>query len=100
MATKQDLALTKDAEGEAREAISAARKTENFGNARFVRNLLENTLLEQAKRLMGHSGGELQQSTELTSEDLLTILPEDISKAALTMQPSSSPVQTHIGFVA
>jgi DNA replication protein DnaC len=55
----------------------------------------------EVARLMGHSGGaDARQSTELTSEDLLTILPEDISKAALTMQPSSSPVQTHIRFVA
>ena len=52
--------------------FESAVKIPNFGNGRFVRNLYEKSLENQATRL--------RKMSNLEREDYMTILPEDISK--------------------
>lgn len=52
--------------------FESAVKIPGFGNGRFVRNLYEKSLENQATRL--------REMSNLEREDYLTILPEDISK--------------------
>lgn len=47
-----------------------AHKDRNFGNARYVRNVFEKAIQQQANRLSGRSGLDSRQLMELTSEDL------------------------------
>ena len=51
-------------------AYEVAHKDQNFGNARFVRNLFERTLQQQANRL--------SKEVNLTTEKLSEIIKEDI----------------------
>ncbi|MBO5593659.1 MAG: AAA family ATPase [Prevotella sp.] len=49
---------------------AVAHKDRNFGNARFVRNIFEKAIQEQANRLSGVSNATKSQLTELTEEDV------------------------------
>jgi len=52
-----------------------AVKQQDFGNGRFVRNLLESAKLRQASRLVK------TDCTKITDDELLTLLPEDFEYA-------------------
>lgn len=69
---KNEYTLTPDAKHRISQVIARAveKKDGNFGNARYVRNLFEKTLENQATRL--------STLTELTKEDLQTITSQDI----------------------
>ena len=71
-AKKNEYTIGADAEGLLREKLeyAVAHKDRNFGNARFVRNIFENSIQKQANRLSGLSSLSEQQLTELTREDL------------------------------
>ena len=73
--SKHDYLLAPEAEEKVREMIREAveNKDHNFGNARFVRNLFEKTLENQASRLAPESS--------ITKELLQEIRAEDIVKA-------------------
>lgn len=66
--------------------FEAAVKTPNFGNGRFVRNLLEQATLRQAKRLM-------ETDANIEKEQGLLLLPEDFETLAIP-----SPTENRIGF--
>lgn len=67
---KRDYVMTPEARGLAMEAIERGRgKGRDFGNGRFVRNLLEKLIANQALRVVG--------LTEHTRETLTQITPED-----------------------
>lgn len=51
------------------------RVIENFGNGRYVRNLLDRAILNQSARLMAAHGN----ADEITEDELYAILAEDIS---------------------
>ena len=59
----------------ARCIFEKARKTENFGNGRYVRNLIERSIQNQAVRLLGNGkeAGSIQKKT------LFGIIKDDIS---------------------
>lgn len=71
-ASKYDYLLDHKAEERLRElfAEAVAVKDEHFGNARFVRNIFEKVMENQASRLAS--------STDITEDKLRTILSEDI----------------------
>ena len=50
---------------------AVAHKDRNFGNARYVRNMFEKSIQEQANRLSGVSNATKSQLTELTEEDIM-----------------------------
>lgn len=70
--SKYDYKISSGAESKLREVLerAVAAKDKNFGNARFVRNLFEKTLENQARRLSSVS--------ELTADVLVEIKMEDI----------------------
>lgn len=72
MVKKHEYILSDDAVDKLREKIQTAidEKDRNFGNARFVRNLFEKTLENQA--------GRLASSSEITRSQLQTISAADI----------------------
>lgn len=59
-----------------RRIIPAAPRAHNFGNGRFIRNVLEEAISNQATRL------SLRDPDTLTERDLRELLPEDIKPAA------------------
>ena len=50
---------------------AVAHKDRNFGNARYVRNMFEKSIQEQANRLSSVSNASKSQLTELTEEDIM-----------------------------
>ena len=71
MARRQELEVGAKTRERAREVMVRARGADDFGNARFARNLLENALLRQGVRLAGTGG-------EPSADELCEILPEDV----------------------
>ena len=69
---KNEYTLSKEADAMLREKLeyAVAPKDRNFGNARYVRNIFEKTIEQQANRLAKQTGLSKEQLTELTSEDL------------------------------
>lgn len=72
MMGKYDYIVNEEAKEKIQEIIQGEveGKDEQFGNARFVRNLYEKVLANQANRLAGENG-------KLTGENLRTIIVED-----------------------
>lgn len=59
-----------------RSIIPAAPRGHNFGNGRFIRNVLEESISNQATRL------SLRDPDSLTERELREIIPEDVKRAA------------------
>jgi AAA+ superfamily predicted ATPase len=74
MAEKDDYYLAPGSKAALGAIFDAARKTENFGNARYARNLIEAAMGSHAARLS-------QSSDELTQDDLTALLPDDFDAA-------------------
>lgn len=75
MIEERGFSVTDDAVQKARCIFEKARKTENFGNGRYVRNLIERSIQNQAVRLLGNGkeAGSIQKKT------LFGIIKDDIS---------------------
>ena len=73
MAHAEGVNLTQDAQEKVKDILSSAVETENFGNARFARGLLEQALIAQGSRLA--TMGDID--TAPNSQELCTLLPED-----------------------
>lgn len=52
MMTESEYTMTEEAEKEARKIFASAQHSENFGNGRFARNVLEQAQMRQSARLM------------------------------------------------
>ena len=74
MADNKGYKLTDDVLKECRKIFDKAVKKENFGNGRFVRNLLEQAEMKQAQRLFKES-----KDKKLTKEELTHLSIEDFS---------------------
>ena len=74
MADNKGYKLTDDVLKECRKIFDKAVKKENFGNGRFVRNLLEQAEMKQAQRLFKES-----KDKKLTKEKLTHLSIEDFS---------------------
>lgn len=72
MASKQELTLGAGINEKCREIFNKASQTDNFGNGRFVRNLLEQAQIKQASRLMQEYRGK-----EIDRHILLELKKED-----------------------
>lgn len=84
---KKGLKLTDEALTKLSEIFDTARKDKDFGNGRFVRNMIEKSRMEQASRLVKMDFDSIKKS------DLLTISSEDIQAP-----PTLATKQTQIGF--
>jgi AAA+ superfamily predicted ATPase len=76
MADKKHFTLTDDALESAELQIDRAINTKDFGNGRFVRNLLEQAMMKQAMRLVDKNSSY----RDLSTEELTTIKEEDIQE--------------------
>ncbi len=90
IAKQKGLNLTEEACDKLIGIFDDARKESDFGNGRYVRNVIEKAKMAQATRLIA------MDFDAIGSKDIMTILPEDIE------QPVISPKNTkkRIGFCA
>src|SRR6266498_1615225 len=70
------------AEEALRRVLEGAARGERFGNARFARTLFEQALNQQALRLAGVGGAELEG---LERSELMTLRAEDVAAAARSL---------------
>ena len=89
MVKEQSLSLSADAEEKARSIFDKALQIHDFGNGRFVRNLLEQAQMHMAQRL-GTSDMEI-----LTDSQITTLTAEDFEMPQLCAQ---THMQQVIGF--
>ncbi len=75
-ARQQGMAYTQEVLDRVRKVIPPAPRGHNFGNGRFIRNLLEEAISNQATRLAR------RDPDSLTERDLRELLPEDVKPAA------------------
>ena len=73
MAKKREYTLTEDAYSACKDYFQAALTEENFGNGRYVRNLLEQAILRQSERIIKESADR-----ELGKEELCLLKKEDL----------------------
>lgn len=88
LAKQKGLKLTGEARGKLGEVFEAAMTEKNFGNGRFVRNVLEKARMAQASRLMSMDPDSIGKT------DLVTIRAEDIE------MPEPGQKTVRIGFCA
>ncbi len=88
MTRKQQLHLAKGVRDKLLPLFALALQQPDFGNGRFVRNLLEKARMKQAGRLVQ------MDADQVTPEEVSTLLPEDFVFPALT---GTAPKRT-IGF--
>ena len=87
MVKNQKLTLAPEAESVIREILAKGSATEDFGNGRFVRNLLEKARMKQATRLV------TLDPDAVTAEDICTL-----SAADFEMPEQLKNASTRIGF--
>ena len=86
-AKQQSLRLTAEAESKLHALFEAARKEKDFGNGRYVRNVLEQARMAQASRLLAGDVDHIEKDT------LATICAEDV-----TLPPTLKKQKPQIGF--
>ena len=70
MARGRDLSITEDAKQVCRRIIEKAQGYAEFGNGRFVRNLLEQAMMNQSLRIVSGQGNiSREKMQELTAND-------------------------------
>lgn len=90
MAVNKNLRLSKKALEKSRSIFSEAVKLNDFGNGRFVRNLLESATMGMAQRLTN------KNISKLTSRQLTTIEAEDLDMPVMCSKPETQ--KRRIGF--
>ena len=88
IAKKRDMILADDARVKLRDIFAVALKDDDFGNGRYVRNVLEKAKMAQASRLVA------MDYSSVSSEDIKTIVASDIE------MPAGKKKITRIGFCA
>ena len=73
MGKHKGICFDADARGKLSAVFAEARKHSDFGNGRFVRNILEQARMNQASRLLGFD------FQDITTEEIKTIKAEDIA---------------------
>lgn len=89
IAKNKGVILSEGASERLREEFEVARHREDFGNGRYVRNVLEKAKMVQATRLID------EDYNQLSAEDIVTICEEDIE---LNVDEESKNIR-QIGFV-
>ena len=89
MARKKGYDLSREVREKCLSILAQACQQENFGNGRYVRNLLEQAILKQSQRLMDSNGEK-----NITREALVELLPDDFHALEAARQQRGG-----IGFV-
>ncbi len=90
IAKKKGLKLTEEASGKLSGIFDAARAESDFGNGRYVRNVIEKAKMAQATRLL------TMDLDSISRNDIITIRAEDIEAPTSPAKPAKRP----IGFCA
>jgi hypothetical protein len=90
MAKNKGFELNTEIEDKCREIFSKVQNQEDFGNGRFVRNLLEQALMKQSQRILIENEGK-----EIGREELLKLEVEDFEVNVVGQYDKS---QNIIGF--
>jgi SpoVK/Ycf46/Vps4 family AAA+-type ATPase len=90
MAKRQGYTLSSVITNSCREQFAEIRKQKDFGNGRYVRNLLERALTEQAHRLW-----TARKDHDISPDDLRSLLPVDFDAA---IAQSAIKEKSTIGF--
>ncbi len=75
MIKDRGLSVTEDAIKEAYYIFEKVMHTDNFGNGRYVRNLIERTMQKQSVRLLAAK----EEASNIPKEELFLITKEDVS---------------------
>ena len=84
MLQKQDLVMDDDAKAKCLDIFREARTYRNFGNGRFVRNLVEQTRLNQAARIMSTMKGDMVDRSVVN-----TLTADDVTMPYIAARKSS-----------
>ena len=84
MLKEQGYICTTDFLDKSRNLFSEAVKHKEFGNGRFARNLLEQTVMKQSARLIHLTEGTDAPSQPLHRKDLITLLADDLAVESVT----------------
>ena len=98
MLEKQGYTCEPEALEKARSLFSAATAHKEFGNGRFARNLLEQSIMKQSARLTGFSNSDTASAVmpcSLHRQDLITLRAEDIAVETVQNHRQEKP---QIGF--
>lgn len=82
---KREYTLSAEAVPVCREILAGAVGVENFGNGRYVRNLLEQAVIRQSSRLLAEFADK-----EFTSEDMCLLKPEDFEAVVLGVKDQNN----------
>jgi SpoVK/Ycf46/Vps4 family AAA+-type ATPase len=74
----QELEIDKKAISKARKILEEAKKVENFGNGRFVDNMVQRVIIEHAKRMKNEENPEILRL--ITAEDISDEIKAERSK--------------------
>ena len=92
MMTESEYTMTEEAEKEARKIFESSQHSENFGNGRFARNVLEQAQMRQSARLM--NTGFFDAEDKVT---LFRLEKEDFYLPSLMLQKE---IKRSIGFIS
>lgn len=92
MANKRSFKLDKNVKSKLLKIFETAHKTKDFGNARYVRNLLDETLLAQSLRV----ASAINAGEEVSDTELQTLKTEDISLPKKILEKKNN----HVGFAS
>lgn len=70
-----------------RTIFEKAIRREEFGNGRYVRNVLEQAIMKQSQRLIGN-----RKDLELTKEEILHLEPEDFEENTGVIEKNTRPI--------
>ncbi len=85
---KAKYVLTDETKRAVKTYFASQPRTKGFGNGRLARNLFEATVANQATRLMH---GRAKDAPKLTDDELLALLPDDISPLPPLVLPDAVP---------
>lgn len=78
MASKRDYSIDEDAIPVCRDIFEIVQSEENYGNGRYVRNLLEKAILRQSRRIIAESlKREKAGQMELSKEEICRLTKDD-----------------------
>ncbi|MBQ4066010.1 MAG: AAA family ATPase [Clostridia bacterium] len=86
IAEENGLCLSKEAGDELMPIFESARRSDDFGNGRFARNIIEKAKMALAERIL------TADTDSLSDEDLRTILAEDIPTDHIFSYRSNNPI--------
>ena len=96
MLNEQGYTCSTDFLEKARDLFSEAVTHAEFGNGRFARNLLEQSIMKQSARLIHLNEGTDSPSRPLHRKDLITLIVDDLAVESVTNYRVEKP---SIGFM-